>query len=173
MIIILEGPDGGGKTTLAGKLLHLPSVVPTPMLGGRTQPAVTSRQNTYRVLYEHKGRTMLCERFHPFSDSVYRQLDDRPPIFSKGEIESISRQLVAAGAVIIYCRPPIEVPMRGLVAKGDDDMEWMATLRGNLSKIFREYDLLMLRLTLLGVRVVHYDFTDDWSQEMAEAACAV
>lgn len=171
MIIILEGPDGGGKTTLAEKLLHLPSAVPTPMLGGRTQPIDTSRKNTYRVLHEHKGRTVVCERFPPLSDSVYRQLDNRPPIFSRGEVESISHQLAAARAVIIYCRPPISVPLRGLIAKGDDDMEWMATLRVNIHKIFEEYDLLMMRLTMIGVRIVRYDFTESWSQRIVEGAC--
>lgn len=168
MIYILEGPDGCGKTTLAGRLEKRPGTKVVRMLGGRTEPHHVSRNRTFSTLrMDGPEEEVICERFHALSDAVYRKLDDRQSIFTWDETEELVEGLIENHATLIYCRTSYESALsRKLQAKGDDDPEWMRTLGEKMKEIFRAYDMLVAYLANRGMKVIRYDFTDPWCEDV-------
>lgn len=178
MIVIVEGPDSSGKSTLVEKLKRSQGVHHVSMLYGRDPGQwVACRQRTYDTLYNHGDRTIVCERFHPISDRVYRALDGKPRMFSEVEFQSIVKMLAEPKACrIIYCRPSILTARTiGLEAKGDDDPEWIRLLEEKLELVYSAYDILMTRLAVARIPVIRYDFSDIWSDLVLKEAlpCAV
>jgi len=166
LLIIVEGPDTGGKSFLVEALLKtLPRSVHISMLGGRTKPHEQSRMSTYELLATLNESTIVCERFHAISDRVYRQIDNGERIFTDEETCLIYRRLARRNAVVVYCRPPF-ARTRKHIAKGDDDQEWMDKVEANFPAIYRAYDFEMLKLHKLGVDVIHHDHTVSWSMDL-------
>lgn len=177
MLIVVEGPDMGGKTTLVDTLSKdvFPSARVVRMLGGRTEEHAVTRKRTYDTMYEWSDRQhsyvnglpIICERFHPISDEVYRSLDDKPHIFNKEEVISLYRMLGWRGVRVVYCRPSfMSVDISKHVEKGDDDPDWMDKIRNNVNNIFRAYDFEMMKLVQSGAIVIHYDWTVPWANEI-------
>lgn len=170
MIVIVEGPDNSGKSTLIATLGQQSNVTYVPMLSGRTQPHELSRKVTYDTVYNHKGKIILCERFYPMSDTIYRLMDGGPRMFSKIEAQSIYKQLYEEAAiVVIYCRPPVEAAEMALhVPSNDDDEDWLNFILPRLKKSYEEYDKFMAAAALTGIPVIHYDYTSPWAMDIAE-----
>lgn len=166
-VIILEGPDNSGKSTLAARLRALPHITYVDMLGGRTKPHEETRAHTYRRLYETDEGIFVHERHHAISDLVYRTLDGAPKMFSEIERLGIFNRLAEQHARVIYCRPPLEVAQsKEHVAALDDDDRWVKFALEKLPDAFRLYDLIMMRLSFHGLRVVHYDWTCPWAEDV-------
>lgn len=171
MLIIVEGPDGSGKSTLIEHIMKRSDRTLVSMLGGRTMTPEEMRRRTYSVLNAAvPSSRVICERFHPLSDDVYRTVfNDRPRAFSPHEIDSAYRRLHEVGAVIVHCRPKKEMP-RG--SKGDDDPDWDRKI-GEAGALLRDhYDRTMNRLAFLYlIPVILYDFTEDSAEEVV-SLCA-
>jgi len=166
-IIILEGPDNSGKSTLAARLRALPHITYVDMLGGRTKPREASRRHTYETLYDDAPGIFVHERHHAISDGVYRSLDHRPRIFSHVETLGILDHLSKRRARVIYCRPPFDVARnKEHVAALDDDDAWVRFALEKLPEAFKLYDVHMMAINRLGVEVIHYDWTVPWGEDI-------
>lgn len=177
-LIVIEGPDNAGKSTLVERLRKDSKHRFVSMLGGRTMDHVEMRRQTYKLTNEiangFETRTVLCERFFPLSDSVYRRLYGGERAFSPNEYKSVLHDL--RGKIrIVYCRPPLSFAMQAaLTGKGDDDAEWIEKVQQTLPALYSAYDEIMARLSWFDcVPVVRYDFSDPAQAQLVEAfACA-
>jgi hypothetical protein len=192
MLIILEGPDGGGKTTLAnafrearkGSLARKDP--PTfweyrSQLGGRTMDHGLMRSNTYSVMNDlRNGRltdgVLLCERFHAISDDVYRLIFGGKRFLTLIETEGVYADLGRRADVrLVYCRPPVDVVVsQGLKKAGDDTDEWLETVGHGIRTLYDAYDRHMNRMAWFwGVPVLRYDYTEQTTaKEIEGLICA-
>lgn len=184
MLIILEGPDGGGKSTLVERFKASPSRPGWPkrvvsQLGGRTMTGDVMRTNTYDLVNRLRNgllneEVVLCERLHALSDLVYRGVFGGTPFLSRIESDGIFRDLGRQDVRFIYCRPPVQkVIDRGLLQAGDDTEEWLMEVAHKLRPLYDAYDAVMNRLSWdHGVPVVRYDYTAPSASEVEAAICA-
>lgn len=164
MLIIIEGPDNSGKSTLVRRLRQSSSHRHVSMLEGRTMDHDEMRRRSFAVLRDAEAeptKGILCERFHPISDMVYRTLYGGRRAFNPTEFKSICQSL-AQTAVIVHCRPPLSVAMgTALTEKGDDDPEWVASIQRSMPLLYEAYDRTMNKLAWFSkVPVVRYDHTE-------------
>lgn len=146
MLIILEGPDCAGKTTLAMRLetairrrypasdeiLHLTSGPPerhpldeyvVPLLG-------------YRPM---SGTHVICDRLH-LGERVYPQVFGRSSEMNHAVFMHTESFLQSRGALVIYVMPPVATLVHRMQLRGDDLVrpEQLAAIRAGFVKTTRE-----------------------------------
>lgn len=115
MIVILEGVDKAGKTTLAEKLkeeLHWPIVH-----FGKPGPRPADEYIVF--LKELKDKDVICDRFF-VGQFVYGPLFRGSVGMTPVEVVTIERLCRKIGAVLIHVNPPYPVIGNRLVDLGDD-----------------------------------------------------
>lgn len=99
-MIILEGPDNAGKTTLGEHL--------SQHLGLEFQHSggpIRSREDfEERMAKLHSGPAVVMDRFPAISEHVYGQIFKRPAVFDFNEQMQLA---LSKGWAFIYCRPPL------------------------------------------------------------------
>jgi hypothetical protein len=156
MIVIVEGPDGAGKTTLIHQIrarsdryfwIMRPSRPPTskPEIL-RTLRWITSRPEKLDLLFDR----------HPaISEQIYGPIFRGINHLAEFEGAKATRALLGGVSMIIYCRPSKD--RIRLNTRITPQMEGVPDL---IDKIITAYDSLMTELSLYK-RVYHYDFDRD------------
>ena len=104
-MIILEGPDGSGKSVLGGilgrvlsaKLLHE---------GG---PPQNYRGLTQRLRWQYNNFGNIIDRSPIISERVYGPILRRSTLASIPILDKWMKWFIDAGWILIYCRPPDKV----------------------------------------------------------------
>lgn len=134
MNIIIEGPDGAGKTTLANQLALLLNLQIKHF--GPPQPN-SSQFYMYRGLVLDMHDTILDRAW--YSDMVYG------PIFrGKAEISIDFMNVLEYGCddtIVIYCTGPVELMWQAAQERGES----YVTSYNQFVEICERYDDLMLR----------------------------
>lgn len=189
MLIILEGPDGGGKSTLAELFRDRHRGRPLQpghgwayrsQLGGRTMTHDQMRTNTYGLVNDLRNEVftnqrVLVERLHAVSDEVYRELFGGPRFLTHFETSQVMSSLAGSGVVVVYCRPPLQTVIdQGLKKAGDDTEDWLLKVGHRLPALYEAYDCIMNRLAFLyRIPVVRYDYTQASTRiQVEEMVCA-
>lgn len=164
-MLIVEGPDGAGKTTLVNRLNEMYGLT----VGAR---GTTDRDllwtvtvpDTMRAMGMAVGGTLspkIWDRLY-YSDFVYASLGatPRPVAFNPSQQVHVDKIIEALRCPIIVCLPPWEV----VQANGGTKHEMPGVL-ANLERIYREYHRMTYavgdaRKAFPDHRVV-YDYTDD------------
>lgn len=143
-MIIVEGPDGGGKTRLC-KHLHqtygvqyaVHSMVSAEVRNTKAfrEPEMVRKRVYGALLMEVTARhpALLHDRLF-FSESIYSHILERPPAFNFEEETTISRMMTALKVPVIFCIPPWEEIAKKFVAT-----EQMEGLPGKIDKIYDQY----------------------------------
>lgn len=156
-MIIVEGPDGAGKTTLIKELCNEYGM----QVGKR---GTDNRDLLYTVTVPDTFRAIRCElegwgpgtRALPtiwdrlyFSDLVYAPIQDRDVAFSHEERRFIEDAVRNLGIPVILCYPPWEV-----VEANERGTHQMEGVHDNLERIYTSYNFM--------IRVPHcrYDYTN-------------
>jgi hypothetical protein len=162
-MVIIEGPDAAGKTTL---IQHIKEQFPDELIMSAASRMSSEERNsenfrsgqavrkrvydalTYETIGE--GRACIHDRLF-FSELVYGQVLRGGSIFNWTEERHILRLLTAISPPIVFCMPPLE----RIHAKiyGATQMEGVTT---NTDAIYRAYEAL---LVLRHPRVTKYDYT--------------
>ena len=120
-VVLLEGPDGGGKSRLAETLLEreddarfvhmsIPDERPYDYWMGRLEAALTDG-------------TLVIDRLH-WSEDVYGPLFRGGADLTRGEREDLEAWLTERRCVVVLCLPPYEVAMANVrKAEGDKHHE--------------------------------------------------
>lgn len=152
-IVVVEGSDGAGKTTLIERARE----------GQRERYFLTVRASRYppnlKTAFQYlqwvkhqRDFDVLLDRIHFISDRVYGPLLRNEDLFKDLPLDFGLRE----AAVIIHCRPPLETILAN-VAKTNQ----MVGVSDHTREIVARYDALMGRLKSIGRRVVTYDYTGD------------
>lgn len=161
MIIILEGPDGGGKTTLAEALRHrLQSDRMTHVIKHGPYKGVKSedlckmffRSMSQALTYDDHvimDRSWLSE---PIYGEVYRNGENRVDMPRHRMLERVA---LSRGAVVIHCQPDLEVCIKTFSGRLDD--EYLDNVE-QLKAVYQGYELLDMKTCL---PVIPYDYERD------------
>lgn len=150
MLVIVEGPDGAGKTRLCSELRK--NLDTHTIFMYSNSKATTSHQliQQCKILTEASGLLpVICDRYPWFSERIYG------PIL-RGEIRMTLH--IPADSKIIYCRPPTEILHR--CAKRTSQP---VPIMDNYDQIISDYDKLMETIKVL-FPVLYYDYTTLESQ---------
>ena len=137
MIIIIEGPDGSGKTTLAGVLSRQTGF---PMVH-RTQPK--SEEEKARMMQEYvatikAGKNAIFDRCW-YSEMVYGPIMRDKSVISYPEMYELEWLLTKRGALIIYCTDRPETLWYRCSKRGEDYI----TDYDTFVSICKEFDKIM------------------------------
>jgi len=159
MIIILEGPDNAGKSTLAKKLsadLGIDVVHP----GGPPKNIieVIARCEEQSAVFSLSTEVdVIFDRVTCISDLIYRGRPEYDRIF-----EIFHRQLkTAKNVIVVYCRPSDErlKNFDDHVQQAHEDAAVVQYAKDNVNRIIDEYDnLFAMFAENKHINVVKYDF---------------
>lgn len=148
-MIIIEGVDNSGKTTLAKKLssyfdaplVHSPGPKPTP------EAMVYWAERTFSI----PGK-MFYDRHPCISEVVYGLTLRHKNAFDTESGKRVTKLFYEAKPLIIYCHPPIEIIKRNMGKQ-------MGGVKENLDELLAAYDKFMSYLKIRGFLIVDYDYT--------------
>jgi thymidylate kinase len=150
-VIIVEGPDGAGKSYLVEEICDQfglmrgikgssanreAGVEPE---GTRDRLWETTVDETYEALamdVDPREPPLVWDRLF-YSELVYAAVQNRPCAFGTQALDYVNLQLRAQHAVVIYCRPPLDTIELSIAADPDKQHDWVA---GNVEKIVNRYD---------------------------------
>jgi len=166
MIIILEGPDGAGKTTLAetlrqklqgNKLVHIVKHGPYRDLTSEHLCKIYFRGMTPALTHDDiviMDRSWLSE---PIYGNAYRDGLNRIDTPRKRMLERVA---LSRGAVVINCLPDFETCLKTFKSRIND--EYLDTPT-QLQDVYGDYELLDLHTAL---PVIHYNYQEDSVDEL-------
>lgn len=123
-MLIIEGPDGGGKSTLVHKLSHdLRIPVAPKVVGSNTQPLVALKSWTEDNL--GKGfQEMIFDRHRLISEPIYAPAMTRTPqpeYCDFGWMYEMTALLYGLRPIIIYCLPAPHVVLANVSDESTDN----------------------------------------------------
>lgn len=118
MIIIIEGPDGSGKTTLANQLSRQTGY----KIIHRTRPKTEEDKAIMMDEYLQAIRSMENMIFDRcwYSEMVYGPVMRGASVISYSQMYDLERQLAEVGAMIIYCTDAKQVLWARCQERGED-----------------------------------------------------
>lgn len=175
MIIIVEGMDGTGKTTLVQQLANRLEVKPRKFVGSlgpgdddygwdlinRTKLEIAELETAFA-----KGRSVkrLYDRFPLISEAIYGSVLRGRNCFG-GLYYPLRSRLLALKTVIIYCRPNREV-----IQNNVRQAPQMDGVLEHFRKLLDSYDKLFVELTESPVNsyITVFDYTRDEVGELID-----
>lgn len=171
-MIIIEGMDGSGKTTLAQKLSYRMGNVPIKRFvtsGGPTnwdllvRKAKAALQDLHDQVTQNRRPAVIYDRFPLISEAVYGSILRGRNHFGDEWLALIER-LLALDPIVIYCRPMITSILQNIRETAHGQMDGVVS---KAPKLISAYDELMSWLQVksywLGsgrILVYSYDIED-------------
>ncbi len=171
MIIIVEGMDGTGKTTLVQQLAHRLVVQPGKFVGS------LGPSDDYRLVLVNRTISEIAELETASAEGWFKRLYDRFPLISEavygpvlrgrncfgGLYYPLRRRLLALKTVIVYCRPDMEV-----IQANVQQAPQMSGVLEHFRELLNAYDKLFVELTDSPVNsyITIFDYTRDEVQEL-------
>ena len=161
-MIIVEGPDGGGKSTLVNRLSQ-EFQVPVHHSGGppKSEGDIISRHS-----HMLENPRLIFDRAPAISDPIYGAILVRGSSLDAGDL----LDLLALHPLVIYCRPPIEHLLKvqdGHEVKAHETQEHVSGVMCHQPEIIVAYDRLMVLVPHL-----KWDFLDPTNHRAIVSACA-
>ena len=152
MIIITEGPDGAGKTTLAEQISRQTKY---PIIH-RTKPK--NEEEKKRMMGEYlqtirSGKNMIFDRCW-YSEMAYGPVMRDSSVISYPQMYELEEQLAKTGALIIYATGPKAALWQRCQKRGEEYI----TSRDNFNAIYDNYVQIMKVPHL--IPVLHYEVKD-------------
>ena len=153
MFIIIEGPDGAGKTMLANKLRDQTGY----MLLHRSQPK--TEEDKIKMMDEYlqvlkSGKNCIMDRSW-YSEMVYGPVMRGVSIISYPQMYTLEKQLAHAGGLIIHCTGSLQTLWKRCITRGEDYI----VDKDTLAKICNGFETVMNEVPHL-VPVVTYEYKD-------------
>lgn len=152
MVLIIEGPDGSGKTTLAEQLSRQTGW-PIEHRSKPETPEEKERMMGEYIQLVKSSRNVILDRCW-YSEMVYGPVMRDQAYIDYPQMYELERQLAKHGAVIIYCTGPKAALWMRATRRGEDYI----TSRENFNAICDTYDKLMECPHY--VPVVRYEYKD-------------
>lgn len=126
MLIILEGPDCAGKSTLARELvdmigrLHPEDHVSLMHTGPPSEHALIAYAAPLLNYRPGSGRHIICDRWH-IGEFVYPPIVDRPTTMDDQVAAWLDMFLQSRGALLIHCDADVEYLSNCARKRGDEE----------------------------------------------------
>lgn len=166
MIIILEGPDGGGKTTLSERLRQvlnkdrLTSVVKHgPYIGMSTEDLCKTYFRSMSPALTYNDHVIMDRSWlsEPIYGQVYRDGSNR---MDRQRHRMLERVALARGAVVVHCQPDFALCVDTFKSrKGEEYLDNV----DQLGAVYDGYESLPMQTCL---PVIHYDYEKDTVEEL-------
>lgn len=131
MLIVLEGCDGSGKTTLANKLAL--------MLGAEIIHCTTKTPNTlwfFRDIIEiARTRNIIADRFC-YGQFVYQEPDERQ--LNEQDLYHLELEMMNTGARVIYVDAPTAVIQSRLDERNETTTKPIDSIRAEYEKLWNK-----------------------------------
>jgi len=170
-LIVIEGCDGSGKSTLVKSLsedLDLPSY---HKARPGTAEEVESRMNE---VIAYSDGPAIWDRVPIISEQIYGPVLRGVNVIAH-KADALMNLFLARGPLIIFCRPPTPVMMsHKLEQKAHDTDKHIASVAANYHKLIDAYDSLMgdLRIRSDGrAQFKLYDYTQPLAYERIKGYC--
>ena len=162
-MIIVEGPDGAGKTTLVKEIVDQFGIaIGERGTKDRDKLWQVTRSDTYKALHnavDPDSEIQLWDRLF-YSEFVYWDLVGRQkPEFNKADRVLIPQLISALQAPLIWCLPPENEVIENTLNEGHQ----MAGVEENIKKIYQRYRNMLSDRVLIpqqpSIKLMIYDYT--------------
>ena len=148
-MLVIEGVDGSGKTTLARRLASDLNLI---YINSRIKPK--SFQDLDKIVYNCVGLSLslptIFDRWSPISEAVYGKVLRQANWHMPEEFIQLYQFTAKANPMVIYCKPPLKVIT-------DWKEEQMDGVKENVKALYKAYDKEMKRVGEF-LTVCEYDF---------------
>lgn len=156
-LVLLEGPDGGGKTTLAQRLLK-GTGHPTLLVKRSGPPGAVETLNAQAKWIADQadsGLNIIADRHPIISDSIYGPVvrKESTPFWEPAEV---ARTIHRTDTLIVYCRP--HYARMDVSRRAEDQMEGV---HQNYRALVNEYDRWFRIFEDSNVDFIRYNFESD------------
>lgn len=156
--VIFEGPDAAGKSTLARKV-HIATGRPLYIAGG----APKDNEQMWQMIADQTKALKagnIVDRVSCISQQIYRD-----GLWMDTQLQEMLNSYVRSGAIIVYCRPPMNVLMdpNKHEWKPYDTEEWKNNILTRQATFVDRYDRLMAQ-----TKCIIYDWTSEESTHLEE-----
>lgn len=160
-MIILEGPDGTGKTTLAERLAkEFNRRVQHSGGPPKDQSDIFARQERAMQFALHNAPVVM-DRVPAISERIYGPIIRGKDPFQGSDY--LPKLMQAMPLPLIYCRPPLEVIRENMAAthskKEHETEEHFAGVMKRWETVIEAYDELIDEMQAGWVEVIRYDYT--------------
>lgn len=166
-MIICEGADGSGKTTLCKKICdHFGFEMGERGTTNRDLLYTVTRPDTYRAIYEEllaDDKPLVWDRLGPWSDPIYSAMQNRPCAFTPTELYLVRMFTRNLRIPIIICMPDCATVMANAV-KGHQ----MSGVKKNLMWLYDQYEALVRTYADNMANMIVYDYEKDDIQRVFE-----
>lgn len=149
-MVIFDGPDGTGKSTLLKDLKSRGHVISKPYYPSKNQLRYYLQTGSI-----YQGSWL--ERYYP-SEVVYPRIKEGRDVLSDAKQFLIEASLMPYNPIIVYVRPPRKNIKQNIKFRGDDYIQ-----ASEIDRMIDEYDLFMKR-TL--IPVIKYDYTVETPEDL-------
>jgi hypothetical protein len=106
-MIIVDGPDGAGKTTLCEMLLKhkiVDKVLPSPRIVSGPNPE-KFKHETDRYIRVYGGNQRVAVDRLLFSEMAYGPVFRSAPVFTRNEYLTKLLEILLSGSIVVFCLP--------------------------------------------------------------------
>lgn len=163
-MIIVEGPDGAGKTSLVQKLSENLEIQVAPKAVGGDTKSLTDVQRYVDQHLDTGFRREIFDRFALISGPIYSAFQQRTMPQKGFEnftwLSTAYARMREVAPLVIICLPPLEVVWQN--CQRDDDNKRLFPNRAKLGSVYWLYFNLAARNPAMSV----YDYTKDDDEQV-------
>lgn len=159
-MIILEGPDGGGKTTLLKQIQIATKLKASPKAVDSDGHGLKDIRRYVQTTLKKGWQNLLFDRFALISGPIYGQFTGMAPpnevFLDKGWHLQQEARFFGLRPLVIYCLPPLPVIRTNLL----HDPTSVGVVGDNLDAIYYAYQARAVRDSAAGMAMIYdYSFT--------------
>lgn len=154
MIILIEGPDGSGKTTLANKIQQQTGYTLLHRSYPKTEEEKANMKNEYMEVIKSR-KNIIMDRCW-YSEMAYGPAMRGETNITYPDMYELEKAIVRyGGGMVIYCTGPINTLWQRCISRGEDYVVDKDTYR----EIYTTYETVMEDVPHI-IPVVTYEYKD-------------